>query len=158
MIGNTIKRALGLTVSAVILSFCVPFSASAVDQLEKGCIGSFDYEMWNQNYQGKITFEPYEGAFTCSWENVESCTFSMGKYYDRKQNYKYLLTDERSLGYEAEFFPKGNSFIGVRGWTNNPFLEYIIDIAPYSMIFCISVMYSTSIPNSSTAFRVFSYS
>ncbi len=126
MIGNTIKNVLCLTVSAVILSFCVPFSASAVDQLEKGCIGSFDYEMWNQNYQGKITFEPDEGAFTCSWKNVESCTFSMGKYYDRKQNYKYLLTDERSLVYEAEYFPKGNSFIGVRGWTNNPFLEYII--------------------------------
>ncbi len=31
-----------------------------------------------------------------------------------------------------------------------------IDIAPYSMIFCRSVMYSTSIPIPSTAFRVLS--
>ncbi len=127
MIGNTIKKVLCLTVSAVILSFCVPFSASAVDQLEKGCIGSFDYEMWNQNYQGKITFEPDEGAFTCSWKDVDNCIFSMGNNYDSgKKQYNSLLFFKRSFIYEAEYSPKGNSFLGLHGWTRNPLLEYYI--------------------------------
>lgn len=40
MIGNTIKKVLGLTVSAAILSFCVPFSVSADDKNEKSYVNS----------------------------------------------------------------------------------------------------------------------
>ena len=40
MIGNTIKKVLGLTVSAAILSFCVPFSVSADDKNDKSYINS----------------------------------------------------------------------------------------------------------------------
>ncbi len=36
MMGNTIKKVLGLTVSAALISFCVPFSASAADNETKG--------------------------------------------------------------------------------------------------------------------------
>ncbi|MDD7517677.1 glycoside hydrolase family 11 protein [Ruminococcus flavefaciens] len=126
MIGNTIKKALGLTVSAAIISFCVPFSASAADNEKKGRVGQFDYMMWNKDNTGEVTFEPGEGTFTCSWENVDNCLFSMGKKYERIQNYKTLPSYERSLAYEAEYYPKGNSFIGVHGWTTNPLLEFYI--------------------------------
>ena len=40
MIGNIIKKALGLAVSAVMLSFCVPFSVSADDQGETSYVNS----------------------------------------------------------------------------------------------------------------------
>ena len=127
MIGNTIKKALGLTVSAAILSFCIPFSASAADQQKRGRIGYYDYMMWNKDYIGQVTFEPDEASFTCSWEDVDNCIFSMGTNYDsRKKPYNNLLFFERSLEYEAEYAPKGNSFLGLYGWTRNPLLEYYI--------------------------------
>ena len=40
MFGNTIKKVLGLTVSAAIMSFCVPFSVSADDQEEISYVNS----------------------------------------------------------------------------------------------------------------------
>ena len=127
MIGNTIKKALGLTVSAAILSFCIPFSASAVDQQQRGRITPYDYEMWNRDSVGNVVMESAYASFTCSWEDVDNCIFSMGKNYDsRKQPYKSLMTFERSLDYEVEYSPKGNSFIGVHGWTRNPLSEYFI--------------------------------
>ena len=88
MMGNTIKKVLGLTVSAALISFCVPFSASAADNETKGRSGQFDYMMWNQDDIGKIEFEPDEGAFTCSWEDVDNCLFSMGRKYE-KIRYSY---------------------------------------------------------------------
>jgi len=126
MMGNTIKKVLGLTVSAALISFCVPFSASAADNETKGRSGQFDYMMWNQDNTGEVTFEPDEGAFTCSWEDVDNCLFSMGRKYEKIQDYKQLPSYEHSLGYDVEYYPKGNSFIGVHGWTMNPLLEFYI--------------------------------
>ncbi|WP_295089607.1 glycoside hydrolase family 11 protein [Ruminococcus sp.] len=122
-----IKKIFSITASAVMLASSVSFSASAVDQQQRGCIGQYSYEMWNQSSVGNVVMEPAYASFTCSWENVDTCLFSIGKNYDNKcQNYKSLLTFERSLDYEVEYSPKGNSFIGLHGWTRNPLTEYFI--------------------------------
>ena len=122
-----LKKLFSITASVVLLASSVPFSASADDQQLRGCIGPYNYEMWNQDSVGNVAMEPNAGSFTCSWEDVDNCIFSMGKNYaNRRQNYKCLSTFERSLGYEVEYAPKGNSFIGVHGWTRDPLIEYFI--------------------------------
>lgn len=122
-----IKKIFSITVSAVLLAVSVPFSASAADGQQRGCIGSYNYAMWNKDSVGNVVMEPAYASFTCSWEDVDNCLFSIGENYDNKrQSYKYLLSFNRSLSYEAEYAPNGNSFIGVHGWTREPLMEYYI--------------------------------
>ena len=122
---TNIKKIVSIIASAVFIAASVPFSVSAVDQQQRGCIDGYNYEMWNQDSIGKVSIEPDSASFTCSWEDVENCLFAMGRNYDnKKQNYKQILTFYRSLSFEVEYCPKGNSFIGVYGWTRNQLLEY----------------------------------
>ncbi len=39
-------------VSAMVIAASLPAVASAADQQDRGNIGGYDYEMWNQNGQG----------------------------------------------------------------------------------------------------------
>ena len=125
MISKAFSRSMGAAVSAVMLAFSVPFTASAADQQIRGTIGGFDYEMWNQNYTGTVEFEPAQASFTCSWENVEDCFITMGKNYDvQKLNYRSIMN--LSFAYDVDFTPKDNAYFGAYGWTRNPLMEYYI--------------------------------
>ena len=125
MLSKAFSRCIGTAVSAVMLAFSVPFTASAADQQIRGTIGGLDYEMWNQNYTGTVEFEPAQASFTCSWENVEDCFITMGKNYDaQKLNYRSIMN--LSFAYDFYFTPKGNAYFGAYGWTRNPMVEYYI--------------------------------
>lgn len=125
MLSKAFSRSIGTAVSAVMLAFSVPFTASAADQQIRGNIDGFDYEMWNQNYTGTVEFEPGQASFTSSWENVEDCFITMGKNYDAQQNnYKSIMN--LSFSYDVDFTPKGNAYFGAYGWTRNPLMEYYI--------------------------------
>ncbi|WP_294755239.1 glycoside hydrolase family 11 protein, partial [uncultured Ruminococcus sp.] len=101
-------------------------TAKAADQQERGNIGGFDYEMWNQNYTGQVSMNPGAGNFTCSWSGIENFLARMGKNYDsKKQNYKSIGSNI-VLTYDVEYTPKGNSYMCVYGWTRNPLMEYYI--------------------------------
>ena len=101
-------------------------TAKAADQQERGNIGGFDYEMWNQNYIGQVSMNPGAGNFTCSWSGIENFLARMGKNYDsKKQNYKSIGSNI-VLTYDVEYTPKGNSYMCVYGWTRNPLMEYYI--------------------------------
>ncbi len=120
-----LKRFIGGTVSAMMITSCIPTAASADDQRQTGNIGGYDYEMWNQNYTGTVSMQPSEGSFTCSWSGIENFLARMGKNYDSlKKNYKYF--GNITLTYDVEYTPKGNSYMCVYGWTRNPLMEYYI--------------------------------
>ncbi|SEH88387.1 Glycosyl hydrolases family 11, partial [Ruminococcus flavefaciens] len=100
--------------------------ANAADAQQRGNIGGYDYEMWNQNGQGQVSMQPSAGSFTCSWSNIENFLARMGKNYDsKKQNYKSIGSDI-TLTYDVEYTPRGNSYMCVYGWTRNPLMEYYI--------------------------------
>ena len=125
MIRNAVKKVLCLAISAAIAGLSVPFSASAADKAVRGKIGAYEYEMWNLNNIGSCEFEPGEGSFTCSWENVENNIFSMGKLYDTlKLNYKDV--PDLSFSYDLEYTPNGDSLYGAYGYTKEPLMEYYI--------------------------------
>ena len=122
---TNIKKIISGAASAMMIVSSVPFTASAADQQQRGNVGGFDYEMWNQNGQGQVSMQPSAGSFTCSWSNIENFLARMGKNYDsQKKNYKAF--GDIVLSYDVEYTPKGNSYMCVYGWTRNPLMEYYI--------------------------------
>ena len=124
------KKFVSAGVSALMVAASIPSVPGAVvqaaDQQQRGNIGGYDYEMWNQNYTGNVSMQPGAGSFTCSWSGIENFLARMGKNYDsKKQNYKSIGKDI-TLTYDVEYKPQGNSYMCVYGWTRNPLMEYYI--------------------------------
>ncbi|MCR4796511.1 MAG: glycoside hydrolase family 11 protein [Ruminococcus sp.] len=124
---KTAKTVLGIAVSTAIIASSIPFTASAIDQMVKGYIDGYDYEMWNMNSQGTIDYVPAAGAFTCSWNSIENFIANVGRNYDNnRKNYKEI--SNLSFSYDLDFTPLGDAFYGAYGWTRNPLVEwYIVD-------------------------------
>ena len=120
-----LKRVFNCTISAMMIAASMPASVNAADQQIRGSIGGYDYEMWNQAYQGEASMEPSAGSFTCSWRNIDNFLARMGKNFDSlKKNYKDI--GNITLSYDVEYTPKGNSCMCVYGWTRNPIAQYYI--------------------------------
>ena len=127
---NGFKRFVSAGITALMVAASIPsvpsVVANAADQQQRGNIGGYDYEMWNQNYTGNVSMQPGAGSFTCSWSGIENFLARMGKNYDsKKQNYKSIGKDI-TLTYDVEYKPQGNSYMCVYGWTRNPLMEYYI--------------------------------
>ncbi len=100
-------------------------SAHAADQQELGTKDGYDYELWNQNYQGTATMNVgSNGAFTCSWSGIENCLFRTGKKLGSTK--KYGDYNGMYVDYDVDYEPKGNSYMCIYGWTENPTVEYYI--------------------------------
>ncbi len=97
----------------------------AADQQELGNKDGFDYELWNQWGQGSATMQVgSNGAFSCSWDGIENCLFRTGKKLEKTK--KYSEYNGMYIDYDVEYEPKGNSYMCVYGWTENPTVEYYI--------------------------------
>ena len=120
-----LKRFVSGTVSALMIASSMPMISNAADYQDKGSIGGFDWEVWNQNGQGNFSWKPSAGSFTCSWSGIENFLARMGKNYDsQKKNYKAF--GDIVLNYDVEYTPKGNSYMCIYGWTRKPLVEYYI--------------------------------
>ena len=124
------KKIISACTTAVMLasstSVVPSMVANADDAQDRGNIGGYDYEMWNQYGQGQVSMQPSAGSFTCSWSGIENFLARMGKNYDTlKKNYKSIGSDI-TLTYDVEYTPRGNSYMCVYGWTRNPLMEYYI--------------------------------
>lgn len=107
--------------------FTVPVSqqASAADQQQIGNKDGYDYELWNQWGQGSAEMQVgSDGAFSCSWSGIENCLFRTGKKLEKTK--KYSEYNGIYIDYDVEYEPKGNSYMCVYGWTENPTVEYYI--------------------------------
>ena len=97
----------------------------AADQQKTGTVDGYDYELWNQNYTGSVDMQVgSNGAFSCSWSNIENCLFRTGKKLRRKKKYQDYGTI--SINYDVDYQPMGNSYMCVYGWTEDPTVEYYI--------------------------------
>lgn len=99
--------------------------ADAADQQDIGTKDGYDYELWNQWGQGNASMQVgNEGAFSCSWDGIENCLFRTGKKLEKTKTYNEY--DGMYIDYDVEYEPKGNSYMCVYGWTENPTVEYYI--------------------------------
>ena len=97
----------------------------AADQQQIGNKDGYDYELWNQWGQGSAEMQVgSDGAFSCSWSGIENCLFRTGKKLEKTK--KYGEYNGIYIDYDVEYEPKGNSYMCVYGWTENPTVEYYI--------------------------------
>ena len=97
----------------------------AADQQKTGTVDGYDYELWNQNYTGSVDMQVgSNGAFSCSWSNIENCLFRTGKKLGSTKKYQDYGTI--SINYDVDYQPMGNSYMCVYGWTEDPTVEYYI--------------------------------
>lgn len=108
--------------------FTMPVSqlnSVAADQQQIGNKDGYDYELWNQWGQGSAEMQVgSDGAFSCSWNGIENCLFRTGKKLEKTK--KYGEYNGIYIDYDVEYEPKGNSYMCVYGWTENPTVEYYI--------------------------------
>ncbi len=116
LIGAALAPATGLMTSAVV---------HAADQQQTGNKDGYDFELWNQNGQGSVNMDVgSNGAFSCSWSNIENCLFRTGKKLGSTQNWQSY--GGISIDYDVDYKPEGNSYMCVYGWTEDPTVEYYI--------------------------------
>ncbi|MCM1133515.1 MAG: glycoside hydrolase family 11 protein [Ruminococcus flavefaciens] len=113
-------------ISSMLCFTAVPtFTSNAADQQELGNKDGYDYELWNQWGQGTATMDVgSNGSFSCSWDGIENCLFRTGQKLGSTKSY-----DEYNgmyIDYDVDYEPKGNSYMCVYGWTEDPTVEYYI--------------------------------
>lgn len=112
-----------MTVTCLFGTSTLP--ADAADQQDIGTKDGYDYELWNQWGQGSANMTVgNDGAFSCSWDGIENCLFRTGKKLERTK--KYSDYNGIYIDYDVEYEPKGNSYMCVYGWTEDPTVEYYI--------------------------------
>ncbi len=125
-----IKKTACCLLSAVVSITMLPAVLTAKAYQETGQRDGYDWELWNQDGKGTVNMSVGDnGSFTCSWNGIENCLFRTGqKLGSTKTYHKY---DGIYLDYDVDYFPKGNSYMCVYGWTENgsgtyPTVEYYI--------------------------------
>ncbi len=121
------KRFVSGLLTAMVCLVGIPAipDAHAADQQQTGNIDGYDYELWNQNYQGTASMDVgSNGSFTCSWSGIENCLFRTGKKLGSTK--KYSDYNGMYIDYDVDYEPKGNSYMCIYGWTEDPTVEYYI--------------------------------
>ena len=124
-----IRQALAWTTTAVIAASAVPYTAYAENpvytQSKSDKYGDYDFELWNEREQGNVKMELFDnGGYKCSWSNIENCLFRTGKKLGSTKNWSDY--DGITISYDVDYTPKGNSYMCVYGWTQEPLIEYYI--------------------------------
>ncbi len=124
------KKTISCVVGAVLCFSSIPAVFNANAYQETGNKDGYDYELWNQDGIGSANMDVgSDGAFSCSWSNIENCLFRTGKKLGSTQDYKAY--NGMYIDYDVDYEPKGNSYMCVYGWTENgkgeyPTVEYYI--------------------------------
>lgn len=120
------RRLVSGFVSSMLCFASIPtFTTNAADQQQMGNKDGYDYELWNQWGQGTATMDVGDnGAFTCSWTGIENCLFRTGKKLGSTKSYEDY--NGMYIDYDVDYEPKGNSYMCVYGWTEDPTVEYYI--------------------------------
>ena len=90
---------------------------------KQGTQDGYDFELWKDTGTTQMTLMG-NGAFSCSWSNINNCLFRTGKKLGSTKTYDQYGTI--SINYEADYNPNGNSYLCVYGWMENPTVEYYI--------------------------------
>ena len=131
------KRILGIASAVMLAATSVSaLPINAADYQSRGTCSDkygYDYEAWNQNGAGQITWTGDKdpgGAFTCSWSSTQNNLFRKGKRQPRRTvTYKQMGTI--TIDYGVKYHPRGNSYMCCYGWVDDckgqyPTVEYYI--------------------------------
>lgn len=94
-----------------------------ITENELGTIDGYDYELWKDHGTTDMTLTG-GATFTCNWSNINNALFRIGKKFDCTKNWDEL--GEITVDYGADYYPVGNSYLCVYGWTRDPLVEYYV--------------------------------
>lgn len=108
---------------AVIQGTTAATEPLVVTENELGTRDGYDYELWKDSSTMEMTLEG-GGTFTCNWSGINNALFRIGKKFDSTQTWQQIGTI--TLDYGADYYPVGNSYLCVYGWTREPLVEYYV--------------------------------
>lgn len=88
-----------------------------------GSIDGYDYELWKDRGNTEMTLEG-GGTFRCDWSDINNALFRAGKKFDCTQTWQEI--GPIWVDYAADYYPVGNSYLCVYGWTREPLAEFYI--------------------------------
>ena len=103
-----------------------PVEEPKTEEITENAIGSidgYDYELWKDNGTTTMTLNG-GGTFSCKWSDINNALFRIGKKFDCTQSWEEI--GNIKIDYKAEYFPVGNSYLCVYGWTREPLVEYYV--------------------------------
>lgn len=88
-----------------------------------GVNNGFDYELWHD--KGNVNMILHKGGvFECKWSNINNALFRTGKKFDSTETHEEL--GNISVNYGCNYYPKGNSYLCLYGWSVDPLVEFYI--------------------------------
>lgn len=105
-----------------------PETASAempavITENELGTVDGYDYELWKDYGTTEMTLNG-AGSFECSWSDINNALFRIGRKFDSTQSWQEIGTI--TVDYGADYYPVGNSYLCVYGWTREPLIEFYV--------------------------------
>ena len=88
-----------------------------------GTVDGYDYELWKDYGNTEMTLTG-EGSFTCNWEDINNALFRIGRKFDCTRTWEEIGTI--TVDYAADYYPVGNSYLCIYGWTREPLVEYYV--------------------------------
>ena len=120
------KRSAAAAMAIAIGALAVPSGVYAADRCDQGKTSEgYDWELWNQNNQGQASMQlGSNGGYSCSWSSIQNVLFRTGKKLGSTKGWQ----DYNGIRYEydVDYTPRGNSYMCVYGWTEQPTVEYYI--------------------------------
>jgi len=98
-------------------------AAMVITENELGNVDGFDYELWKDRGTTEMTLNG-GGAFRCQWREINNTLFRVGRKFDCTKGWEEI--GEIRIDYGAEYYPVGNSYLCVYGWTREPLVEYYV--------------------------------
>jgi len=116
--------------TAVVCFFVVSafnsFTTNAADQLIKGIIDDYVYEIWNAFYKGDVEYENTESnGFSFSWNDIDNATALKGKGFE-KNSVKAYKVEDYTIDYSLDINTDGIAYVGVQGWMSNALAKFHI--------------------------------
>lgn len=90
---------------------------------DMGSIDGYDYELWKDRGITEMMLTGEE-TFTCNWRDINNALFRIGRKFDCSQNWEEVGTI--TVDYSADYYPVGNSYLCIYGWTRNPLVEFYV--------------------------------
>lgn len=94
-----------------------------ITENELGIIDGLDYELWKDSGTTQMILKG-DGAYECRWEDINNALFRIGRKFDCTQSWEEL--GDIRVEYGADYYPVGNSYLCVYGWTRQPLVEYYV--------------------------------
>ena len=133
------KALLTLLAAALLLPGCAPAAeetapateatvpqeteAWIITENELGTVDGLDYELWKDTGTTEMTLNG-GGTFRCQWSDINNALFRIGKKFDCTQSWEDI--GDIRVNYGADYYPVGNSYLCVYGWTREPLVEYYV--------------------------------